>query len=59
MPNHFHFLIAADNRLIQAKNIGGTEKNLLSEGVKNLLGSFALAINKQDDTTGFIISTKY
>lgn len=52
MPNHFHFLIAADNRSIQTKKIGGTEKNLLSEGFKNLLSSYAQAINKQNSTTG-------
>jgi len=52
MPNHFHFLIAADNRAIQTKNFGGTEKNLLSEGFKSLLSSYAQAINKQNHTTG-------
>jgi len=52
MPNHFHFLINADNRTISTKMIAGKEKNVLSEGIRILLSSYTLAINKQNSTTG-------
>jgi putative transposase len=52
MPNHFHFLIYADARSIQTKRIGNSERNVLSEGFRNLLSSYAQAINKQNATTG-------
>ncbi len=52
MPNHFHFLIYADKRTMATKNIGGKEKNVLSEGIRNLLSSYTQAINKQNNTTG-------
>jgi len=52
MPNHFHFLIYSDQRTISTKLIGGKEKNLLSEGIKNLLSSYTQGINKQNNSTG-------
>ena len=48
MPNHFHFLISADFRTIQTKTKSNQEKNVLSEGFKNLLSSYSQAINKQN-----------
>ena len=52
MPNHFHFLIYASEKTVQTKLIGQYEKNILSEGFKNLLSSYCQAINKQNKTTG-------
>lgn len=52
MPNHFHFLIYADERTIATKTIGVTEKNVLSEGFRILLSSYTQGINKQNNTTG-------
>lgn len=52
MPNHFHFLINADRRSIATKTIAGKEKNVLSEGIRNLLSSYTQGINKQNDTSG-------
>lgn len=52
MPNHFHFLIYADYRTVQTRKIGLYERNVLSEGIKNLLSSYAQAINKQQNATG-------
>lgn len=52
MPTHFHFLIHCDIRSLSAQPIAGTEKNVLSEGIKNLLSSYTQAINKQNQTTG-------
>ncbi|MFI5188454.1 MAG: transposase [Chitinophagales bacterium] len=52
MPNHFHLLIHSDQRTVSTKSIGGKEKNILSEGIKNLLSSYTQAINKQNGSTG-------
>jgi putative transposase len=52
MPNHFHFLLYADTRTIQTKRIGNYDKNVLSEGFRVLLSSYAQAINKQNDCKG-------
>ena len=52
MPNHFHFLISSDKRSVVKKEISGIEKNVLSEGIRNLLQTYAKGINKQNGTTG-------
>ena len=52
MPNHFHFLIYADFRTIQTIAISGKERNIFSEGVRNLLQTYTKAINKQNNATG-------
>ena len=52
MPNHFHFLINSDERTTQLKLIGGKERNVLSEGIRNLLQTYTKGINKQNDSTG-------
>jgi len=52
MPNHFHFLINADSRTVATRLIANQQKNILSEGIRMLLSSYTLAINKQNGTTG-------
>ena len=52
MPNHFHFLIHADERTSATRTIAGDERNVLSEGIRNLLSSYSQAINRQNNTTG-------
>jgi REP element-mobilizing transposase RayT len=52
LPNHFHVLIHSDKRTMSTRLIGGKEKNLLSEGIKNLLSSYTQGINKQNNSTG-------
>jgi REP-associated tyrosine transposase len=52
MPNHFHFLIHADKRTTAVGPIGGKERNVLSEGIRNTLSSYSQAINKQNNSTG-------
>ena len=52
MSNHFHFLISADSRTIATKLIGDQPRNVLSEGIRNLLQTYTKAINKQNSTTG-------
>ena len=52
MPNHFHFMIYTDERSIRTKIIGRQEKNVLSEGIRNLLHTYAKGINRQNNLTG-------
>ena len=52
MPNHFHFLIHSDERTIATKTIRNQTKNVLSEGIRLLLRSYAQAINKQNQFSG-------
>lgn len=52
MPNHFHFLIYTDTRTIQIKRVGNNDRNVLCEGFRNVLSSYAQAINKQNGSTG-------
>ena len=52
MPNHFHFVILADERTIQKTLIGTQEKNVLSEGFRNVLNTYSKGINKQNNWTG-------
>ena len=52
MPNHFHFLISSDNRTVVTKPIGDQNRNILSEGIRNLLQTYTKAINKQNNSTG-------
>lgn len=52
MPNHFHFLINSDDRTIRTLKIGGHKRNVLSEGIRNLLQTYSKAINKQNKATG-------
>ncbi|MBS1915126.1 MAG: transposase [Bacteroidetes bacterium] len=52
MPNHFHLLAYADNRTTSKIIIGNSERNVLSEGIRNLLHTYTKAINKQNGTSG-------
>jgi REP element-mobilizing transposase RayT len=58
MPNHFHFLIYANEQtctpfLINEKE---TTMTLFSNGVKTLLSSYTKAINKQEKRTGSLFT---
>jgi len=52
MPNHFHFLIHADERTVLAKKTTLPHKSMLSEGFRHLLSSYTQAINEQNKSTG-------
>ncbi len=52
MPNHFHFLVYATEKTIQYKMVASQERNVLSEGFRNLLSSYTQAINKQENKSG-------
>ena len=48
MPNHFHFLIYANEKTIA---VNDENKNLFSESVRKLLSQYTKAINKQENRT--------
>jgi hypothetical protein len=52
MPNHFHLLVSTDIRTTMTKKNGLDDVNVLSEGFRFLLSSYAQAINKQNGSIG-------
>ena len=58
MPNHFHFLIHADERTEKQMPDLRITKNVLSEGFRLLLSSYTKGINKQEDRIGNLIQQK-
>jgi len=58
MPNHFHFLIYADDRTEKQSANMPIQRNMLSEGIRLLLSSYSKGINKQETRTGNLIQQK-
>jgi putative transposase len=58
MPNHFHFLIYADERSEGRVDKMLITQNVLSNGIRLLLSSFTKGINKQESKTGNLIQQK-
>jgi putative transposase len=58
MPNHFHFLIHADERTEKQLPGPAITRNVLSEGIRLLLSSYSKGVNKQEDRTGNLIQQK-
>ncbi|MEJ7626334.1 MAG: hypothetical protein WKF35_05695 [Ferruginibacter sp.] len=59
MPTHFHLLIYAEEkseRSVSSNSI--ITKNVISEGIRLLLSSYAKAINKQEVRTGNLFQQK-
>lgn len=52
MPNHFHLLVYTNAHTSETKQIGAIERNVLSEGIRNMLQTYTKAINQQNHTTG-------
>ena len=52
MPNHFHFLIHANQNSVLEINEGSFARQQFSQQIKQLLSSYAKAINKQKNFTG-------
>jgi REP element-mobilizing transposase RayT len=55
MPNHFHFLIHADERAEMHLADLQIPRNVLSEGMRLLLSAYTKGINKQENRTGNLI----
>jgi REP element-mobilizing transposase RayT len=52
MPNHFHFLVNTNSQSIKIRKVGSLNLSELSNGIRLLLSSYSLAINKQENETG-------
>ena len=52
MPNHFHFLIHANENTEKTKLFKDREINIFSENLRIMLSSYTQAINKQELRTG-------
>jgi REP element-mobilizing transposase RayT len=61
MPNHFHFLLRANDNSNTPKKIGALESTELQNGFRVLQSSYASAINKRFERTGSLFqqNTKY
>jgi putative transposase len=60
MPNHFHFLIHANNSSTSTTRAGSLDMQLVSAGFKNLLSSYSKAYNKMYGRSGslFVQNTR-
>lgn len=58
MPNHFHFLIRANNNTIKLVKHTPIEINSLTEGIRLLLSSYTKAIQKQTGVSGNLFQQK-
>lgn len=58
MPNHFHFLIHANASSVPMIQDGSIDRQQFSHGVRQLLSSYAKAINKQEGRTGSLFQQK-
>lgn len=52
MPNHFHFLIQADDRCEESVRIGPVPTNPISRGIQQILVTYTRVINKRNGKTG-------
>jgi putative transposase len=58
MPNHFHFLIYADDKACVMVKQGGLEIEILTNGIRKLLSSYARIFNKRYNQTGSLFRQK-
>lgn len=58
MPNHFHFLVYTNESSVNKIRIGSLYLLQLSNGMRQLLSSYATAINKQKQTSGSLFRQK-
>ena len=58
MPNHFHFLIHANDDTVKIIKEIPIKINALTEGFRLLLSSYTQGINKQENRTGNLFQQK-
>lgn len=58
MPNHFHLLVHANRHSIPLILDGSFKRQRFSQGIKQLLSSYAKSINKQEGRTGSLFQQK-
>lgn len=58
MPNHFHFLVQANEDSVRIVKESPIKINALTEGIRQLLSSYTKAIQKQEFLTGNLFQQK-
>ncbi|MEX2569261.1 MAG: transposase [Cyclobacteriaceae bacterium] len=58
MPNHFHFLINTTKASVVEAKVGSLDIPALNNGFRQLLSSYAQAINKQEGRSGSLFRQK-
>lgn len=58
MPNHFHFLVHANENSTPIIKDGSFERQRFSQAIKQLLSSYTKAVNKQENRTGSLFQQK-
>ena len=58
MPDHFHFMVHTDNRSIVEIKQGSLTIDVLSNGVRKLLSSYAQSFNNRNKRTGSLFRQK-
>src|SRR5690606_17178905 len=58
MTNHFHFLLLATDVSARTKKVGSLDVSLLMDGFRQLLSSYAHAINSKKNRSGSLFRQK-
>ena len=58
MPNHFHFMIYADERCLQMEKQGGLMLDPVTNGFRKLLSTYAHKFNVSNKSTGSLFRPK-
>ena len=58
MPNHFHFLIYTDERVLNLKKQGGLEIDVLTNGIRKLLSGYARICSSRHQSFGSLFRQK-
>ncbi len=58
MPNHFHFMVHADERCIPKIKQGGIFIDPITNGIRKLLSGYARIFNNQHDRSGSVFRQK-
>jgi REP element-mobilizing transposase RayT len=58
MPNHFHFLICTNDRSAETIRMGSLILTQLSNAIRQLISSYASAINNQEHRSGSLFRQK-
>jgi REP element-mobilizing transposase RayT/ribosomal protein S18 acetylase RimI-like enzyme len=58
MPNHFHFLIHANEKSVVVVKDGSFARQQFSQGIKQLLSAYTKSINKAEGRTGSLFQQK-
>src|SRR6185503_11157743 len=58
MPNHFHFMVYTDERVLDLKKQGGLEIDALNNGIRKLLSGYARIFNSRHSASGSLFRQK-